>query len=884
MTPERWDKIKDLLATALEVAPAERATYLDQHCAGDDLLRRDVELLLRREHEADSQFLGETAFAEVAAALLPEEDNPWVGRRVGAYQIVEQIGAGGMGEVYRAFRADDQYRKEVALKVIRAGQDSGSVITRFKNERQILAGLEHPNIARLLDGGTTEGGTPYLVMELIEGQPIGEYCDQHKLSIADRLKLFVQVCAAVQYAHQRLIIHRDIKPGNISVTANGTPKLLDFGIAKVLGSDLQSRGNDTLTVFRVLTPGYASPEQIKGDSMTTASDVYSLGVVLYELLSGRSPYRATARTPQELNSAICEREPDKLSVSVARVPLRRDGVVRISVEQAAAARGSSPHKLQKHLSGDLDNIVLMSLRKEPSRRYASAEQFAADIRRHLDYIPVLAHKDTPTYRISKFIGRHKAVVAVSMVAVFAILAGLTIALYEARVARQQAEIARAQRARAERRFSDVRKLANSLMFEIHDSIRDLPGATPARKLLVNTALEYLDNLSQEASGDTALQRELASAYDRVGDVLGYEGAANIGDFSGAIQLYNKALAIRESAAAVNPSDVQIQSDLLNNYFHLCFALQSAGDYAHALSDLQRATPVAQKLASRNTDPKFQDWLAGVHWQAGNILSRSGDYARALQEYRISTSIREPLTRDPAVSEVIRTHLAGDYNGVGQMLWRTGETSRALEVSRKGMRILEELSSSNPNNATLREYLGESYSLLQPVLEAHGDLDDSLECGRKAHEIFRSLASSDPTNWLATANVGFTEIGIGDALVSKGRIREAMSYVRHAMNLFEARQHKTPYDIAGQAESYSTLAKAHEALADHESSLLRKASHLREARTWLQKSVRTWQQDANHGSPDPMGGHEGDHAREEVAKCESALAKLNQSSPRKGSPN
>jgi serine/threonine protein kinase len=333
MTPERWDKIKNLLATALEVGDADRVTYLDQHCAGDDLLRRDIEVLLRRERDVDSKFLGATALAEVAAAVLPEEDNPWVGRRVGAYQIVEQIGAGGMGEVYRAFRADDQYRKEVALKVIRAGQDSGSVVTRFKNERQILASLEHPNIARLLDGGTTEAVTPYLVMELIEGQPIGEYCDEHKLSITDRLKLFIEVCGAVQYAHQRLIIHRDIKPSNILVTSDGTPKLLDFGIAKLLGSDLQSQQNDTLTAFRVLTPGYASPEQIRGESMTTASDVYSLGVVLYELLTGRSPYRATVRNPQDLTSAICEGELDKPSGSVSREPLRSDGVALISISR-----------------------------------------------------------------------------------------------------------------------------------------------------------------------------------------------------------------------------------------------------------------------------------------------------------------------------------------------------------------------------------------------------------------------------------------------------------------------------------------------------------------------------------------------------------------------
>ncbi len=873
MTPETWEKIKDVLATALDMAPEKRAQYLDQCCAGDTGLRRHVELLLQREQEVDPSFLNETSLAESAAAVLAQEDNPWIGRRVGAYRILEQIGAGGMGEVYRAIRADDQYRQEVALKVIRAGQDSASVTTRFKNERQILASLEHPNIARLLDGGTAEDGTPYLVMELIEGQPITEYCDSRRLSIPDRLKLFMQVCAAVQYAHQRLIIHRDIKPGNILVTADSTPKLLDFGIAKVLGTDLESQRNATLTAFRILTPEYASPEQIKGEPVTTASDVYSLGVVLYDLLTGRSPYPATVRTPQELANAICQREPDRLSVSVSRVSSQKD-VPEIGLEEAALARSSSPYKLRKYLSGDLDNIVLMALRKEPSRRYVSAEQFAEDIQRHLEQVPVLARKDTTGYRISKFVGRHKASVAVLAVMLLALLAGLAFALHEARVARQQAEIARAQRARAERRFNDVRKLANSLMFEIHDSIRDLPGTTAARTLLVKRALEYLDNLSQEAGGDAALQGELAAAYDRVGDVLGYDGAANQGDFPGAIQNYNKALAIRESAAAINPNDVEIQSNLINNYFRLSFALQSTGDYEQALTDLHKALPVAEKLASGNNDPKFHDWLAGIHWQSGNVLARRADYAAALQEYRTGASIREVFALAPNASVLLRTHLAADYNGTGHMLWQTGQIDQALEISKASARILEELSGSNPNNATLREYLGETYSLMQSVLQEHGDLDESLEYGKKAHEIFKKLVANDPTNSLATDNAGFTELKIGEALAAKGQIPEAQSHIRHAMNLFEAKPNQTRYDLAGRAESYSALAKAYEALAEHEVSPQKKTMQLRQARDWLQKSVSTWQHDLTHGSPDPMGGREGDRAREELNKCEIALAKPN----------
>jgi serine/threonine protein kinase len=853
MTPERWQKIKDVLATVLDLAPDERAGYLAKSCAGDDLLRHDVEVLLQREQKSNADFLSQTSLAETVAVLLPEEENPWIGRRVGAYQIVEQIGIGGMGEVYRAYRADDQYRKEVALKVVRAGQDSGLVLSRFKNERQILAGLEHSNIARLLDGGTIDDGLPYFVMELIEGQTLNEYCNFRKLTTTERLKLFLQVCSAVQYAHQRLIIHRDLKPGNILVTADGMPKLLDFGIAKLLDTDPASQVSEpTMSMVRLLTTSYASPEQIRGEALTTVSDVYSLGVLLYELLSGQHPYRTEGLAPHEVAKAVCEFEPEKPS----------------------AIGDSSSEKSHRDLRGDLDNIVLMALRKEPSRRYSSTEHLAADIQRHLDHLPVLARKDTASYRLSKFVGRHKLGVMASAVVAISIVSGLAIALHEAHVARVQAELAREQRQRAERRFNDVRKLANSLMFEIHDSIRDLPGATTARTLLVKRALEYLDSLSHEASGDAALQQELAAAYDRVGDVLGYDGAANKGDFAGAVENYNKALAIRESAAATNPNNVQIQSDLINNYFRLSFALQSTGDYDQALSDLHKAVPVAQKLASGNNDPKFQDWLAGIHWQSGNLLSKKANYAAALEEYRAGTAIREPLALTPNASASLRTHLAADYNGAGHMLWRMRQTEQALDMSKKSARILEELSGASPNNATLREYLGETYSLMQTVLKERGDPDGSMEYGQKAHEIFKKLVAGDPTNSLATDNLGFTGLQIAEVLITRGRITEAQTYIKHAMNLFEGMPNKTRYNLAGQAGSYSALAEAYEALAEHETSLPQKAAQLRQAKAWLQKSVAIWQHDPTHGSPDPMGGREGDLAREELRKCEVALAKLN----------
>jgi eukaryotic-like serine/threonine-protein kinase len=867
MTPERWERVKEVLAAALDLPSVDRASFLDEQCNGDDSLRGEIDLLLRREQEAGPGFLDESDLAAAAAALISLEGDSWIGRRVGAYRIVELIGAGGMGEVYRAFRADDQFRKEVALKVIRAGQDSNSVINRFKSERQILASIEHPNIARLLDGGTTLDGVPYIAMELIEGRPIIEYCDRLKLSIAERIQIFLQVCAAVQFAHEQLIIHRDIKPGNILVTAEGTPKLLDFGIAKVLEVDPAAGSTaETQTAFRVLTPRYSSPEQVSGERMTTASDVYSLGVVLYELLTGLSPYRLTTGSAQEMAQAVCTIDPQKPSLAIGRaesaaIPASKS----IRHDELSAARSSSPERLRKRLNGDLDNILLMALKKDPARRYRSVEQLQEDLRRHLDNRPVLARNDTVWYLGSKFVNRHKAGVVLFAAFVLALVGGMATTLHEAQAARRE-------RTRAETRFNDVRKLANSLLFEIHDSMRDLSGATPARKLLVARAQEYLDSLSKEASGDASLQRELAAAYDRVGDLLGYSGAANLGDLSGALDSYKKALAIREALAAANPDNPSMQSDLVNDYFHLSFVLMDTGDHAGALEVLEKALPIAQRLASAHPEPIYKDILAGMYWKTGGILNQTGDYAHAAENFRQSASIREPIAAASNASLQMRTHLVGDYIGLATALQNTGDVKLALDASTKALSLINELSRSNPTNATLAEYVGETYNLSAPLLERTGNVNLALEYYRSANRIFTGLRAADPANSLARANFGFSELGIAHELLLKHDIEHAFPPAREAVKTFEAIERKNRYDTEGLAQSYEALAMGYEALADREPLPAAKAQDLREERTWLRKSSIVWEQDSNHGSPDPMAGSEGDRVRKELARCESALAK------------
>jgi eukaryotic-like serine/threonine-protein kinase len=407
MEPERWNQVKELYEAALAREPELRSAFLAEVCAKDSALLSEVESLLRSNQEAGS-FLAATALKSSAV----DECGPEIGQRIGSYKLVCEIGHGGMGTVYLAHRADEIYHKRVAIKLIKRGMDTESILRRFKNERQILASLEHPNIARLLDGGTTEDGLPYFVMEWVEGQPLYEHCDSHKLPIIERLKLFRTICSAVHYAHQNLIVHRDLKPKNIIVTSDGVPKLLDFGIAKLLNPELSSQTMElTGSAVRLMTPEYASPEQFRGEPVTPATDVYSLGVLLYELLTGHYPYRSKSRFPEQMAELVCEEEPEKPSTVISRVePLSasQDGSsTAITPESVSNARDGSPEQLRRRLKGDLDNIVLKSIHKLPKDRYASVEQISEDIRRHLEGLPIIARKAALSYRIGKFVRRHR---------------------------------------------------------------------------------------------------------------------------------------------------------------------------------------------------------------------------------------------------------------------------------------------------------------------------------------------------------------------------------------------------------------------------------------------------------------------------------------------
>lgn len=739
--------------------------------------------------------------AEATTIGLSEEEQAQLLQEpsIGPYRVIRIIGEGGMGAVYLAERDDDEYRKQVAIKLIRRGMDSESVVRRFKNERQILASLDHPNIARLLDGGTTEDGRPYFVMEYIEGRPINRYSDEKKLTTIERLGMFRQVCSAVHYAHQNLVIHRDIKPSNIIVTADGTPKLLDFGIAKLLDPEASDYAVEaTATMARLMTPEYASPEQVKGEQITTATDVYSLGVVLYELLTGHRPYRLTSRLPHDIVRIVCEEEPARPSTIITRttnIPNPHGGEpLSVTPEQVSRTREGSPEKLRRRLRGDLDNIVLMAMRKEPSRRYSSVDQLSNDIARYLDGRPVIARNVTVIYRAAKFIKRHKAAAIAALLIVVTLVGGI--------IATSM------QRARAERLFGDVRQLANSFMFEIHDAIKDLPGSTPARQLLVKRALEYLDSLASESAGDASLQRELATAYEKVGDVQGNPFDANLGDTAGALESYRKALAIREKLLADNKSDRQASRDFAATHSRIGAVLWTIGDTKEALAAYQKAVEVGESLiASDGNDIEAGRNLWATYRRLGYAQAQAGDLTSGLASFRRAREIIERIVALNPNDAEARRDMSANYTSIGEALGETGDVAGAIEYFNKALAIDREIASADPTNASAQIDVASDYGNIGDAQQRGRDYRGSLESFRNAATITERVASTDPTNAQVRRGAAIFHMKIGIALSELGDYKGALESHKRASSMFESLPQTEAGNLQGRGElsmNYSLL--------------------------------------------------------------------------------
>lgn len=857
MTPEEWQRIRPILESALKLDAPDRLGFLDGACA-DPTLRREVESLIAS-HENAGACLVDSAPVPTA----PEEELRFrlvPGKRVGAYEIVDEIAQGGMGAVYRAVRADGQYKQQVAAKIVRADLGAEFTDARFRNERQILASLDHPEIARILDGGTTSEGIPYLVMELIDGLPITSYCDEHKLTVDARLKLFRTVCSAVHYAHQRLVIHRDIKPTNILVTAEGMPKLLDFGIAKILDPKLLPAGLSlTAGDGSLMTPEYASPEQLRGTALTTATDVYSLGLVLYELLAGRRAYRFASQMPHDVARVVLETEPEKPSTASWHEEAARakKAATRDAPPSISTLRSDSPEKLRRRLSGDLDNIVLKALSKEPQARYSSADQLSEDIRRHLEGLPVLARRSSLAYRARKYVQRHKVVVAAAALIFLSLVTGLGLTLREAR-------IARANELRAERGFNDVRALANSLMFEVHDSIRNLAGATPARKLLVSKALQYLDGLSTETGGDASLQNELAAAYERVGDVQGYPDTPNLGDSEGALASFRKALAIRQSLLDKNRS-LQNQQNVAGDNERIGRTLDSRGSYREGLEFIRKGLEIREAVAKASPDPKSQEFLAGAYFLVANGYSRLNDSHSAVEYYRKSAAIRESIASQ---SPIVQTRLAGTYGFLAPILWEMGNHAEAITTQQKALAIMRKLSDSDPSNAVYREFRDEAYYWTGYYQQEGGDLSQALVNYQLALSDFQKLSDADPNEVRSKEYVALCYRSIGKTLIEKSDFVQGLSSLHKAISTYEEMPSRY---LDAIAYIYETEGTAYSRLAvQRNSSPSASLANWRLARAAYQKSLDDWLAFNKKGKEAALGAAGLDRIKRELAECDAAL--------------
>lgn len=716
MTPDRWQKVKALFDTTLALDSSQRAAVLDSACASDADLRHEVESLLAAHSEAGDRY---------EAPLVVED--PMIGRHVGAYRIMRRLGMGGMGAVYLAARADDQFRRLVAVKTIRAELLDEQTRRRFENERHTLAALDQPNIVRLLDGGTAEDGTPYLVMDYVEGQPIDRYCAAHDLPIADRLALFQTLCAAVHFAHQNLVVHRDLKPANILVTAQGVPKLLDFGIAKLLRPEYAAGAvGFTRTAAQPMTPEFASPEQIQGQPITTASDIYALGVLLYVLLAGKHPFQRQTKSSYELERAICEGE---------------------AVKPSEAA----PPNLARQLRGDLDTIILTAMRREPRRRYASAERLAEDVRRYLAGQPVIARGDSPVYRATKFVGRHKVAAAATLVAT-----GLLVYLG----AKDYIDLRMAQR-----RSLQLRGFANFVIHDLDKSMKQSP--TLARKAMVGKAIPMLDSLTSEAKGDASLQREVAEGYFAIGNIQGDPFAANLADPVGAGNSIDRGCRIAEGLYRARLADPETRVEMSRCHAGRGNVAFSAGHNQQALNEYQQAIELADADAPRT---------ANLWSKVAQIRSDAGDSDLAAESFRkVEKFASDWLAASPSDADANRTlafareqvpwfaMLAGEFSGPGDYAAAEEAKRRAISAYRQDR---------NAKTLTGRRNIAAATQELAQIQKRAGSAAEALATCRDALDESLALWQDDSRNSVHQHDIANARLLLIDLLSDSGRSAEA----------------------------------------------------------------------------------------------------------------
>lgn len=773
MRSQNYAKVKEVFSAALELEPRRRKAFLDRNC-GDRATRLEVDSLLQAQKEAGSFLEDLSAIGVVQNSYQNTSSDNFIGKLIDKYRIVKEIGRGGMGIVFLATR--ETFHQQVALKIIKRGMDSDAILARFFREREILAGLNHPFIAKLLDGGTTDDGLPFFVLEYVDGVPVDEFCKD--LKEREILELFRKICSAIAFAHQKLIVHRDLKPSNILINKDGEPKLLDFGIAKLLD---QTDTDATQPHQRVLTPRYASPEQITGAIVGTASDVYSLGKNLAELL-GQSSEKAGAKVSN-------------------------------------TNRAAKPAPPERKLSTDLQNILAMAVRDDVELRYGSVERFSDDIRRYLEDLPVSARRVSFSYRTQKFVQRNRAMVALAALLVLSLVGGLTATILNANEARYE-------RALAERRFENLRKLSDSFVTEIHGAIQNLPGSLPARQLLLKRATEQLDALAEESGNNRSLQDELATAYfnlaslpdmevdekDRIlkkvvaiyenllrdepnntryreqiafADIELGDTAKVRGSVADGLALCKTAVSIFKQIAADEPGNISYLRNLRRAYANVAVLYVLEGNVSDSLLAGRRSLEIGEELRGKN-DPAGDVSLliAGSHLQIGIALTSAGDYKTAVAELQTALDGYSQAQTENLNDTSLNYYLWSADLRMAVAAELGGDRKKAFEYAEKAVAIMASLMATSPKDIGYHRNSAVTQILLGQMIVRRNQTAKALPHFRRAHALSEEVLANDPEYFESKIDLARSNSNLGNALIITGQKREGIEHLRESLEIFE----------------------------------------------------------------------------------------------------
>ena len=797
MNPERWSLIQTLFEAALEKEPSYRITFLKEACKDDVDLYREVSSLLAADQQLNSLLDGQALDAVTYAGFEPDQDDVDLSQ-IGPYRVVKELGRGGMGLVLLAERADGQFDQRVALKVIKRGMDSDMIVRRFVRERQILARLKHPNIAHLLDGGVAPDGRPFFAMEHVEGTPLTHYCNKHATTIEQRLRLFVKVCDAVQYAHRNLVVHRDLKPGNILVTQTGDVKLLDFGIARLLNDDRDQNEPTQFTEagMRVLTPEYAAPEQVRGEVITTQADIYALGVVLYELLTGLRPLKVGSHTPAVVEAVVCHEVPKRASSKI------------LENTDLETTHGQLASRVARKLRGDLDTICARALHKEPERRFASAAEMRADVLRYLHGLPIQARSDAVSYRLRKFVGRHKAGVAVSMS--FIALLAAVIVLYTLRLSDER-DRARLEAAKAEQTTAFLASL-----FEASDPVVAEGDTLNARQILDLGSERIQEELADQPEVQVKLLTVIGDAYQSLAlfprseehyqsafdhmvsldDTLTAEAATlllNLADIRHSLSDFKAALAFEERALAIQTHVYgEEHPDIAQTLLKMGSVNRSLGNYEEAFPLYRRAVAINEQTLPKD-DPELGWSINNLGW----ALHSRGYYEEAEESYLKAVALqREYLGND-------HPDLAFTLNNLGGLLWTTGRIEEGEPLVRESLTIRENLYGGD-HPATMM-----SVNNLAGLLFRKGDWEGAEPLYRKTVEVNRKRLGEN--HRYVASGLG----SLGNVHLKKGELEQAEALHKQSLairlTLF-GHEHR---QVASSKTSLATVYREQGAFTDAE---------------------------------------------------------------------